>query len=113
MSNPTLSLFETLGAAPQLGRLPTLEEGDRAAVLSHALWMEWFGGDPNVLGRSYSIAGAPRTVVGVMGPDFDFPSADVLLWFPSTLGVVEAEITPGQFGLPIVARVRSGVDRAR
>ena len=48
--------------------------------------MEWFGGDPNVLGRSYSIAGAMRTVVGVMGPDFDFPSEDVLLWFPSTLG---------------------------
>ena len=88
MSSPTVSLFETLGVTPQLGRLPTPEEGDRAAVLSHTLWMEWFGGDPNVLGRSFSIAGAARTVVGVMGPDFDFPSEEVLLWFPSTLGVV-------------------------
>ncbi len=54
-------------------------------MLSHTLWMEWFGGDPNVLGRSFSIAGAARTVVGVMGPDFDFPSEEVLVWFPSTL----------------------------
>jgi hypothetical protein len=73
--------------------------------------MAWFGGNPNVLGRSYSIAGAPRTVVGVMGPDFDFPTEDVQLWFPSTLGVAEAQIRPGQFGLPIVARVKPGVDR--
>jgi hypothetical protein len=35
--------------------------------------MEWFGGDPDVLGRSHSIAGSMRTLIGVMPPDFDFP----------------------------------------
>jgi putative ABC transport system permease protein len=111
MSSVTLSLFETLGVTPRLGRLPTPEEGELAAVLSHKLWMEWFGGDPNVLGRSYSIADKMRTVVGVMEPDFDFPSENALLWIPNPLGLVGTEITPGQFGLSIVARVRSGVDR--
>jgi hypothetical protein len=68
MSSPTLSLFGALGVTPQLGRLPTSEEGPLAAVLSHELWMEWFGGDPNVIGHSYSMAGAMRTVSASWGP---------------------------------------------
>ena len=45
MSAPTSSLFTTLGASPILGRLPVAEDEDRVAVISHALWMSWFGGD--------------------------------------------------------------------
>ena len=109
MSTPTLSLFETLGVMPELGRLPTLEEGSQAAVISHRLWQNWFGGDADVIGRSYSIAGAMRTVVGVMPPEFNFPSEDVAVWFPTTFGA-GTPIAPGGFGLPLVARVRPGVE---
>jgi predicted permease len=111
MSTPSLSLFETLGVMPELGRLPTLEEGSQTAVISHRLWHEWFGGDPSVLGRSYFMAGAMRTVVGVMPPGFDFPSEDVALWFPRSFDAGTV-VTPGQFGLPLVARVRAGVEPA-
>ena len=111
MSNPSLSLFETLGVMPELGRLPTLEEGSQTAVISHRLWQDWFGGDPSVIGRSYSIAGAMRTVVGVMPPEFAFPSEDIALWFPRSFDAGTA-VTPGQFGLPLVARVRPGVEPA-
>jgi putative ABC transport system permease protein len=111
MSMPSLSLFETLGVTPELGRLPTPEEGAQAAVISDRTWRDWFGGDPNVIGRSYSIAGAMRTVVGVMPPEFAFPSEDVAVWFPSTFDA-DGPITPGQFGLPLVARVRPGVEEA-
>jgi len=111
MSFPSLSLFETLGVTPQLGRLPTPEEGSQAAVISHRLWLDWFGGDPSVIGRSYSMAGAMRTVVGVMPPEFDFPSEAVQLWFPSGIDDPGAEISPGQFGLPLIARVRPGVEQ--
>lgn len=111
MSTPSLSLFETLGVTPELGRLPTPEEGSQSAVISHRLWQDWFGGDASVLGRSYFIAGAMRTVVGVMPPQFDFPSEDVAVWFPASFGSGTA-ITPGQFGLPLVARVRPGVDES-
>jgi predicted permease len=110
MSNPSLSLFETLGVAPELGRLPTPEEGALAAVISHRLWESWFGRDTSVIGRSYFMAGSMRTVVGVMPPDFDFPSEDVALWFPRPLDGPGAEISPGQFGLSLVARVRPGVE---
>jgi predicted permease len=113
MSAPTLSLFEMLGVQPQLGRLPAVEDAAGVALLSHDLWMDWFGGDPNVLGRSYSIAGDMRTVIGVMPPDFDFPREDILLWFPNPqlLALDPAEVSPGNFGLPLVARVRPGVER--
>ena len=115
MSNPSLALFEMFGVAPLIGRLPTVEDADTVAVLSHDLWMEWFSGDPNVLGRSYSIAGRMRTVIGVMPPDFDFPSENITLWFPNPLPVAggqgQAQIRPGNFGLPIIARVKPGVAR--
>ena len=58
MSQPTSSLFTTLGARPIRGRLPTADDEDRVAVISHALWMSWFGGDEGVIGRTYDIAGS-------------------------------------------------------
>ena len=115
MSSPSLSLFETLGVEPQIGRLPTADDLDRVALLSHDLWMDWFSGDPGVLGRSYFIAGQMRTVIGVMPPDFDFPRENVLLWFPNPIALAvstgQTQIRPGNFGMPLVARVKPGVDR--
>jgi predicted permease len=111
MSAPTPSLFPMLGVQPLIGRLPVAADADRVVLLSHDLWIEWFDGDPNVLGRSYSVAGQMRTVIGVMPPDFDFPVESIRLWFPNPIAVAggQTEITPGSFGLPIVARVKPGV----
>ena len=82
----TSSLFTTLGAKPILGRLPVAADEDRVAVISHALWKSWFGGDPNVIGQTSSTsAGNDRTVVGVMGPEFSFPIDDTLLWISSDI----------------------------
>ncbi len=100
MSQPTSSLFTTLGARPLRGRLPTAADDDRVAVISHALWMSWFGGDEGVIGRTYDIAGSTRTVVGVMGPEFRFPSDETLVWLSSQIR--PEGITPGRFGQPLV-----------
>jgi putative ABC transport system permease protein len=106
MSAPSSSLFTTLGATPILGRLPAAGDEDRVAVISHALWMSWFGGDSSVLSRSASVFGANRTIIGVMGPEFRFPDDGTLLWFPS---VIRAEgLVPGRFGIPLVARMAPG-----
>ena len=52
------SLFSTLGVAPILGRLPTEDDPEgTVAVLSHWLWTDWFGRDPNVLGRAGEVSG--------------------------------------------------------
>jgi predicted permease len=107
MSAPSNSLFSTLGAVPILGRLPNDADNDGVVLLSHALWTSWFGADRSVLNRSIYVSGSMRTVIGVMGPDFRFPADATLLWFPSPLTPQDLA-TPGQFGLPLVARMAPG-----
>src|SRR5262245_10731121 len=101
MSAPTNSLFTTLGASPILGRLPVADDQDRVVVISHALWQSWFGGDPSVIGKSYDVSGAKRTVVGIMGPEFRFPNDGTLLWISGEIRA--AGLVPGRFGGPLVA----------
>ena len=107
MAGGTTSLFHTMGVTPLIGRLPTAEDEDRAAVISHTLWTTWFGGDSAVLGRSYHMAGENRVVVGVMRPDFIFPRDDALLWL--SFVIRPEDIGPGRFGDPLVGRLRPGV----
>lgn len=109
-SRPSPSLFSTLQVTPILGRLPVAEDEAGTAVISHAAWVEWFGSDPEVIGRSYEMIGELRTVVGVMGPDFGFPSELVLAWVPQETR--REDIEPGRFGLNLVARVAPDVERA-
>jgi predicted permease len=106
MSSPTNSLYQTLGARPILGRLPVAEDEDRAVVISYDLWQSWFGGDTAVVGRSYEVSGASRTVIGVMGPDFRFPDDGTLLWISSEIR--PEGIQPGRFGSPLVGRMAPG-----
>lgn len=106
MSWPTNSLFSTLGATPILGRLPLPEDGTTSAVISYTLWQNWFSGDSSVVGRAYSISGASRTIIGVMGPEFLFPNDGTLLWLSSEIR--PDGITPGRFGSPLVARMAPG-----
>jgi predicted permease len=107
MSFPTRTLFSTLGATPILGRLPVEADEDRVTVLSHGLWSTWFGSDPQVIGRTIVAGGGSRTIIGVMGPDFWFPSEETTLWVPAV--VREAGIVPGRFGAPLVGRMAPGV----
>ncbi len=107
MAQPTYDLFATLGARPVLGRLPVADDESRVAVISYALWQSWFGGDPGVIGRSYEISGAMRTVIGVMGKDFQFPVDGTLVWFPYT--VHPENLDPEGLGWGMVGRLKPGV----
>ena len=107
MSSPTYTLFSTLGAAPVLGRLPVAEDESRVAVLSYTLWQTWFGGDPNVIGRTYQVDGDPRTVIGVMAPQFRFPTDRTLIWLPVALRATDVSAEVGG-GIPAVARMAAG-----
>ena len=106
MSQPTSSLFTTLGAKPLIGRLPVADDEGRVAVISYALWSSWFGRDPGVLNQVYSIAGVNRTIVGVMPPEFRFPSDGTLLWISNRIR--PEGLVPGRFGMPLVARMAPG-----
>ena len=104
ISWPTSSLFKTLGAKPILGRLPVAEDRDGAVVLSHALWGMWFSRDPAVIGKPIEVGGGTKTIIGVMGPEFKFPMATVMLWIAND--IEPTGITPGRFGAPLVARMK-------
>src|SRR5688500_6085885 len=56
MAFPTNDMFATLGARPQLGRLPVPDDGDRVVVISDRLWNTWFGRDPAVVGKTYFVS---------------------------------------------------------
>jgi predicted permease len=66
--------FDTLGLAPELGRLLTPSDDTPtsapAAVLSDAFWSRRFGRSPSILGQSISLNGAPVTIVGIAPPRF-------------------------------------------
>ncbi len=75
----TASFFPALGVRPALGRVFTAEDEqpgkDKVAVISHELWMNEFGGDPNVVGGLVTLNNVSRVVVGVMPAGFSFPHA--------------------------------------
>lgn len=77
--------FRTLGVAPALGRDFVTEEdqpgGDKAVILSDALWKSDFGSDPAIIGQAIRVNGTSGTVVGVMPPKFQFPNNEQL-WLP-------------------------------
>ncbi|HEY3851060.1 MAG TPA: ABC transporter permease, partial [Steroidobacteraceae bacterium] len=69
-----------LGVTPALGRsfLPAEDRtgGPDVVMLSTRLWRRSFGANPAILGHAITLAGKPYTVVGILPPRFDFPSAD-------------------------------------
>jgi predicted permease len=71
------SLLTVLGISPVLGRwfLPGEEgpsSGDTApvVVLSYDTWQNRLGGDRDIIGRSLTLGGIDRTIVGVLPPSF-------------------------------------------
>ncbi|HUF46360.1 MAG TPA: ABC transporter permease [Vicinamibacterales bacterium] len=84
-------LFAVLGVGPAIGR-GFLESEDRpggipVVVLSHSLWTDRYGQDPGVIGRTVTIDGTVRTVIGVMPESLLHPGVPSVLrgarlWIP-------------------------------
>jgi putative ABC transport system permease protein len=88
LSGATVSpnFFDVVGVRPQLGRAFQTGEDEagrnRVALLSHRLWQRAFGGDAGVVGKEVPLNGENYTVIGVMPPDFRFPSRLTEIWVP-------------------------------
>ncbi|HUF25557.1 MAG TPA: ABC transporter permease [Gemmatimonadaceae bacterium] len=103
------SLFTTLGVTPVIGRSPTMEDEEgTVAVISHWLWNDWFGRDRGVLGQTIEVSGEFRTIVGVMPPEFEFPSEEISLWAHD---LITPPVRPGGFNLNLVGRLAPGATR--
>jgi putative ABC transport system permease protein len=56
-------------------------------MLSHSLWQNRFGSDPNIAGQSLTVDGNPFTVVGVMPAGFQFPVQRTPVEFWTTIAL--------------------------
>jgi predicted permease len=80
------NFFPILEVSPILGRNFTSEEDQRGAsptaLISEGLWKRKFGSDAKVIGKRITVAGQPRTIIGVIPASFrlnifNFRTADV------------------------------------
>ena len=103
--------FNVLGVQPALGRSFSPDEdsasGPNVAILSNGLWKSQFGGNPQLVGKTVSLNGAPYTVVGIMPSGFEsIPAAD--LW--TTIAQLDRTTGSG-LNYTLVGRLKSGVSR--
>ena len=105
--------FGVLGVRPEMGR--AFHEGedqpgkDGVVILSYSLWQRRFGGDPNIVGRAIQLEGQSREVVGVMPPNFEYPSRKTELWIPLHLDPRKTGEYWGDSYMSVLARLRPGV----
>jgi predicted permease len=75
----TGKFFQILGVSPILGKVfaadsasEDLQAAPSTVVLSYAAWQTWFGGSPDVLGKTVTLSGESYTVIGVLPRSFQF-----------------------------------------
>jgi cell division protein FtsX len=124
--------FPVLSTKPLLGRTFTAEETARAIfntaashvgtdpvlVLSYAAWQRRFGSDPSILEKTVALERQSWRVVGVMPPEFSFPSREIDFWIPWSFRylhggkLIEGERQHDQRYLNAVARLKPRVSVA-
>ncbi|HEX9233626.1 MAG TPA: ABC transporter permease, partial [Candidatus Acidoferrum sp.] len=113
----TSGFFSILRAQPLLGRAFLAEEDspgrDHEVVLSYNLWRSRFGADRDIVGKNIALNEHAFTVIGVMGPNFEFPiSTDPTyspqMWKP--LGWTDQDrAIRDNHNYAVVARLKTGV----
>ncbi len=94
----TGNYLRLVGVRPARGRL--LDAGDltqpgRPAMLSYTTWLQRFGGDEQIIGRSVNFGATTYDIVGILPSGFVFPSP-----IPNTLDLVTVmeQPAPGATG---------------
>jgi putative ABC transport system permease protein len=115
--------FATLESTPETGRSINAEDNQpghsRVVVISHALWHSMFAGRADILEQSLTLEGTRYRIVGVMPPEFLYPSSSDLpygnpsikathIWIPLALTPKQkADRDPGSD--EVIARLRPEV----
>ena len=127
MTSP--NLFRVLGVQPMLGRdfvdANAAKGAANVALLSYEGWQTFFGGDPNVVGKTLRFGGDPTTVIGVLPPAMRFPrltlapniassaSLATMVFVPLTPSDWDLSAETGNFNYSVIARLRNDVTLAR
>jgi predicted permease len=110
----TGSLFEVLGVAPERGRTFSAEESvlgspETAVVLSHRVWQNRFGGDPDILKKTVVIDGSSLHVVGIMPPGFGLLENDPEFWIQMNFSRFQLQSAGRPGVVTVVGRLAPGV----
>ncbi|WP_263354392.1 ABC transporter permease [Acidicapsa acidisoli] len=105
-----------LGVVPALGRLFTRADDTAGApqtvLLSNAYWRKKFGADPKVIGRSITLDGKPRQIIGVLPKGFQFlDMEDTAVVLPFQWDRNKTKL--GNFSYQALARLKPGVSMAQ
>ena len=108
--------LDVLRVPPALGRgfQRRDEEEANVVLLSRALWMNHFGGDPGAVGRTLTIDGRPYVVSGVMPDGFQDPVVPgVDAWIPMSAAPGRSADNVDNHYLGVIARLRPETPVAR
>ncbi|HEX3472109.1 MAG TPA: ABC transporter permease [Silvibacterium sp.] len=105
-----------LGVSPTLGRLFTRKDDSPGApqtvLLSYGYWQKKFGGDRSVIGRSITVDGKPREIIGVLPRGFHFlDEQDAALILPFQWDRNKTKL--GNFSQRALARLKPGITMAQ
>jgi putative ABC transport system permease protein len=113
----SVNLFSLLGVSPAVGRAFARGEdtpgNDRVVILSDGLWADRFARDPRIIGHALTVDGVARTVVGIMPPGFQYPSAGTRIWMPIALDVSNQGALWGNGGYRFIGRLAPGATAAQ
>ena len=105
-----------LGVKPELGRLFTREDDSPGSadtvLLSYGYWHQKFGGASSAIGRSITVDGKSREIIGVLPQGFhflDFEDASLVIPFKWDRNKMKL----GNFSYEALARLRPGVTMAQ
>lgn len=101
-----------LGVQPALGRIFTRRDDSPTApktvVLSYGYWQRRFGGNSSVIGRTLTVAGSAREIIGVLPRDFQFlDETDASLYLPIQLD--RSQVRLGNFNYAALARLKPDI----
>ena len=103
--------FPVLGMQPILGRVFTasdMQPGADVVILGYRLWQSNFAASSSVIGKSITLDGRPRTVIGVMPavPELGY-ATDSELWMPF-VPTKEQLASRQNHEVPVIARLKPG-----
>jgi putative ABC transport system permease protein len=106
----TASTLRALRVQPALGRWFSRDDDQpgaaETAILSNGYWQRRFGGDRSVIGRTITVDGRPREVIGVMPARFTLRELPMDLILPMRLNMAPP---PPDFCCSGLARLKPGV----
>ncbi len=108
----TEGVLPLLGVKPQLGRLFTHQDDQpnaaKTVLLTYGYWQRHFGGDRSIIGRSITLDGTAREIIGVLPQSFrflDYKDTDLIL--PMQFDRSKTKL--GNFSYKGLARLKPGV----